>query len=91
VDRNVIDRATIQARVVPGDGKGTRVELVAVLRMGRLFYPGKLDMQATPLEATAWGTLEIGASRPEIKSFRLATESATYGGKKFGVSVCQNP
>jgi hypothetical protein len=90
VDRNVIERASIQARVMPSDGKTTRVELEATLRMGRRFYPGKLDMKATPLEASAWGLLEMDPSKPEIKSFRMATESANYGPKKFGVSV-RNP
>jgi hypothetical protein len=91
VDRNVIERASLQAKVLPGDGKGTRVELVGTLKMGRRFYPGKLDMAATPLEASAWGILEIGAGKPEIKSFRLATESASYGGKKFGASASHGP
>ena len=91
VDRNVIEKATIQAKLHPGDGRWERIELVATLRMGRRFYPGKLDMQATPLEANAWGMLEVNSSKPEIKSFRMATESASWGGKKIGVSVRQAP
>lgn len=85
VDRNVIESATIQAKVVSNGGKKSLVRLEAALKMVRPFYPGHPEHKAVPIEAKAVGYLEIESSR--IVSFRMATESATFGGKKFGVAV----
>jgi hypothetical protein len=85
VDRNVIETASIQAKTVSNGGKKTLVRLDATLKMQRPFYPGHPEHKAVPLEAKAIGYLEIESSK--ITSFRMATESAKFGAKKFGVAV----
>jgi len=88
VDRNVIENATILATVQSTGATKTLVRLDAALKMVRPFYPGHPEHKAVPLEAKAVGYVEIESSR--VVSFRMATESATFGGKKFGVAV-ENP
>jgi hypothetical protein len=88
VDRNAIETATIQASVQSNGGAKTLVRLDATLKMTRPFYPGHPEHKPVPLEAKAVGYMEIVSSK--IASFRMATESATFGAKKFGVAV-ENP
>ena len=88
VDRNVIEKATIQATVQSDGGAKTLIRLDATLKMDRPFYPGHPEHKAVPLEARAVGYVEVVSSK--IVSFRMATEQATFGGKKFGVAV-ENP
>lgn len=85
VDRNVIETASIQGAVVSNGGKRSLIRLDASLKMQRPFYPGHPEHKAVPLEAKAVGYVEIESSR--ILSFRMATESGTFGAKKFGVAV----
>ena len=84
VDRNVIEQASIRASVV----SKSLVRLDATLKMTRPFYPGHPEHKPVPIEAKAVGYVEIDSSK--IVSFRMATEQATFGGKKFGVAV-ENP
>jgi hypothetical protein len=84
IDRNVIETASIRAKVMTGK----LVRLDATLKMQRPFYPGHPEHKAVPLEAKAVGYMEIESSK--ILSFKMATESGTFGGKKFGVAV-ENP
>jgi hypothetical protein len=81
VDRNVIEQASIQASVV----SKSLVRVDATLKMTRPFYPGHPEHKPVPVEAKAVGYLEIESSK--IVSFRMATEQATFGAKKFGVAV----
>lgn len=81
VDRNVIEQASIQASVV----SKSLVRLDATLKMTRPFYPGHPEHKPVPVEAKAVGYVEIDSSK--IVSFRMATEQATFGAKKFGVAV----
>jgi hypothetical protein len=85
VDRNVIEKASIRATVQSDGGAKTLIRLDATLKMDRPFYPGHPEHKAVPLDARAVGYVEIASSK--IVSFRMATEQATFGGKKFGAAV----
>jgi hypothetical protein len=85
VDRNVIEKATIQASVRSESGTKTLIRLDATLKMDRPFYPGHPEHKPVPVEARAVGYVEVASSK--IISFRMATEQATFGGKKFGAAV----
>ena len=81
VDRNVIEKAILQARVI----SSSQIQLEGTLKMSRPFYPGHPEHQAVPVEATAVGY--VGIEGGKIVSFRMATEKATFGKKSFGVAV----
>jgi hypothetical protein len=71
--------------VQPDGGTKTLIRLDATLKMDRPFYPGHPEHKPVPLEARAVGYVEVASSK--IVSFRMATEQATFGGKKFGAAV----
>ena len=81
VDRNVIETATISAKVL----SPTKIQLEATLKMLRPFYPGHPEHKPVPVEATALGFVEVESSR--IKEFKVVTEKATFGGKGFAVAA----
>ncbi len=81
VDRNVIETATIRARVL----SSSQIQLEGTLKMKRPFYPGHPEHQPVPVEATAFGFLEIDGAR--IKGFKMATEKASFGKKGFGAAA----
>jgi hypothetical protein len=81
VDRNVIETATIRAKVL----SSSRIQLEGTLKMQRPFYPGHPEHQAVPVEASALGFLELDGST--IKGFRMATEKASFGKKGFGAAA----
>ncbi len=81
VDRNVIETATLQATLL----SSSQIQLEGTLKMKRPFYPGHPEHQPVAVEATAFGFVEIDGAR--IKAFTMATEQATFGGKKFGAAA----
>ena len=83
IDRNVIEKATISAKAV----SGRTVRLEAVLKMTRPFYPGHPEHKPVSVEATAIGFVEIDPSKSSIRSFRMTTEQARFGGKDISVAV----
>ena len=81
VDRNVIEKATIQATVL----SSSRIQLQASLKMLRPFYPGHPEHKPVPIEASAVGFVDVAGSK--ITGFRMTTEKASFGGKSFAVAV----
>jgi hypothetical protein len=81
VDRNVIETATIRAKVL----SVSQIQLEGTLKMVRPFYPGHPEHKPVPVEATAVGFVEVDGAK--IKSFKMATEKATFGGKGFGAAA----
>jgi len=81
IDRNVVETATIQAKVL----SLSQIRLEGTLKMRRPFYPGHPEHQPVPVEATALGFLEIDGAR--IKGFKMATEKASFGKKGFGAAA----
>jgi hypothetical protein len=81
VDRNVVEQATIHAKVL----SSTRIQLEATLKMARPFYPDHPEHKPVAVEATAVGFVETDGSK--IIGFKMATQKAIFGGKNFGVAV----
>jgi hypothetical protein len=81
VDRNVIETATIRAKVL----SSSQIQLEGTLKMARPFYPGHPEHQPVPVEATVLGLMEVDGAR--IKGFKMATEKASFGKKGFGAAA----
>jgi hypothetical protein len=81
VDRNVIETASIRAKVL----SPSQIQLEGTLRMKRPFYPGHPEHQPIPVEASALGYLELDGAR--IKGFKMATDKASFGKKGFGAAA----
>jgi hypothetical protein len=81
VDRNVIETATIQAKVL----SPSRIQLEGTLKMTRPFYPNHPEHKPVPVVATVLGFVEVDGGK--IRSFKVATEKATFGGKGFGAAA----
>lgn len=82
--KNRIERAEVRAEVVSVEGGVARVRLVGDLRMGHPFYH-KEDGKV--VEAKALGFVEFDARSREVRSLLMVTESATYNGGTFGVTL----
>jgi hypothetical protein len=87
VRKNHIERHELRATVVSTGAGVVRVRLDGALRMQHSFYH-KDDGRV--VEATLVGFLDVEPSSPTIRTFRLVTERATYGGT-FGVAVRSIP
>jgi hypothetical protein len=92
VRKNRIDEQALKATVLAvGDGVA-RARVEGRLRMKHSFYHRDTDEF---VEAPLVGILEFAADGSAVRSFRLVTDRATYGGDKvrqnFGVAVRSEP
>lgn len=87
VTKNRILEQSLTGRVLSVDGNRVVARLDGRLKMRHNFYH-KDD--GNTVEATLAGYIEFTpGERPRIKSLKLATQKATYGGGEFGVAVTQ--
>jgi hypothetical protein len=88
VGTNRLEQHSLRATVVSDRDGVVRVRLDGALRMRHNFYH-KDDGRV--VEATVVGVLDVEPGSMAIRSFRLVTEQATYGGGTFGVAVRSIP
>ncbi len=84
VTKNKFERESLRATVVASDGGVARARIDGGLKMEHWFYhkpDGKF------VEATVVGFVDFDPARKEIRSLRLVTDEATYGGGKFAIGL----
>jgi hypothetical protein len=91
---NRIDQQTLKATVIATDSSVVRARLEGKLKMKHAFYPRRDDNNF--VEATFVGIMEFDVAAKRLRSLRLVTEQATYGGNvnsstPFGVAVRSLP
>jgi hypothetical protein len=84
IAKNEVEQMTMKGTVV-AEG---RVRLDATLRMKHPFYHRKDEAR---VDAVAVGVVDFDPTKPAIRKFRMATETATYNGGTFGVAVKDVP
>jgi hypothetical protein len=84
---NRIDKQSLKATVVSVKDGVIRARLEGSLKMKHTFYPRRDD--ENKVEASVIGYLDFQQDTPKIRSLRLVTDRATYGGasRYFGVAV----
>ncbi len=92
VGKNRIDEQTMKATVLAVRNGVARARVEGRLRMKHTFYHRDTDEF---VQAPLVGILEFAADGSAVRSFRLVTDRATYGGDKarqhFGVAVRSEP
>jgi hypothetical protein len=91
---NRIDQQSLKATVISADSSLVRARLEGKLKMKHAFYPRRDDNNF--VEATFVGIIEFDVTPERLRSLRLVTEHATYGGNPngshpFGVAVHSLP
>jgi hypothetical protein len=84
VAKNKFERQSLRATVVSVRDGVARARLEGEMKMEHWFYhkpDGKF------VEATVVGYLDFNAATKEVRSLRLVTDAATYGGGNFGIGV----
>jgi hypothetical protein len=84
VAKNKFERQSLRATVVSIDNGVARARLEGDMKMEHWFYhkpDGKF------VEATVVGYLDFDTAMKEIRSLRLVTDEATYGGGKFAIAL----
>jgi hypothetical protein len=89
LSKNRIDRQALKATVVSAEGGLVRARVEGSLKMKHTFYPGREDDNF--VEATVAGYLDFEPDKPAVRTLRLVTDRATYGGGKFGVALRSLP
>jgi hypothetical protein len=89
---NRLEGHALRARVLSVEGGVARARVEGRLKMRHPFYHKATDEF---VEADVVGLLEFEPGRPAVRSLRLVTEHATYGGRAgrqlFGVAVRSLP
>ncbi len=88
VKTNAIQEQALTATLLSVNKGVARARLDGLLRMAHWFY-SKQD--GNVIEANLVGYIEFETAGKRIRSLRLATETATYGGGTFGVAVRSVP
>jgi hypothetical protein len=93
VATNRLDDQSLRATVLSVEGGVARARVEGRLKMRHPFYHKDTDEF---VEAAVLGLLEFQTGRPAVRSLRLVTEHATYGGRAaarqpFGVAVRSLP
>lgn len=88
---NRIDEQVLKATVVSIEGGIVRARIDGSLKMKHAFYPGRED--ANVVQATVVGYLDFEPGPQRIRTLRLITDKASYGGesRRFGVAVRSVP
>jgi hypothetical protein len=88
---NRIDKQELKATVVSSENGVVRAELQGSLKMKHTFYPRRDDDRM--VDASLIGYIEFQQDRSRIRSLRLVTDRATYGGsgQHFGAAVKSIP
>jgi len=84
VAKNKFERQSLRATVVSVRDGVARARLEGEIKMEHWFYhkpDGKF------VEATVVGYVDFDPAKKEVRSLRLVTDEATYGGGKFGIAV----
>ena len=89
VSTNRIAEVTLQATAVSVKDGVLRARLDGRLKMKHAFYPHKDDDKM--VDASVVGYLDVDLAKQRIRSLRLVTDKATYGGEKFDVAVRSEP
>jgi hypothetical protein len=91
---NRIEQQSLKASVISADSSVVRARLEGKLKMKHAFYPRREDNNF--VEATFVGIMEYDVTPQRLRSFRLVTDKAIYGGSvngthPFGVAVRSVP
>jgi len=86
---NRIDRHELKATVVSAEDGVVRARIEGSLKMKHTFYPHREDNNV--VEATLVGYLDFDPAKQRIRTLRLVTDPATYGGGTFGVALRSTP
>jgi hypothetical protein len=94
LSENRIDLQMLKATVISIDSSVVRARLEGKLKMKHAFYPRRDDNNF--VEAMFVGIMEFEVSPRRLRSLRLVTEQATYGGNvngshPFGIAVRSLP
>jgi hypothetical protein len=85
VTQNKITDQSLSGRVVSREGSRVLARLDGRLKMRHNFY---YKDDGNTVEATLAGYVEFDAGeRPQVRSLKLATVKASYGGGEFGVAI----
>jgi hypothetical protein len=89
VSQNKILEQSLSGRIVSRDGDRFLAQLDGRLKMRHNFY---YKDDGNTVEATLAGYVEFDAGeRPQIRSLKLVTVKASYGGGEFGVAIRMAP
>lgn len=88
VAKNRFESQSLSASIIESSDRNVRARLEGRLRMRHWFYH-KEDRNV--VEATLAGYLDIDPKTRAVRSLRLVTQSATYGGGHFGVAIRSLP
>jgi len=86
---NRIDQQELTATVVSVEDGVARAKIEGALKMKHTFYPHREDNNV--VEATLVGYLDFDPAKIRIRTLRLVTDPATYGGGTFGVALRSTP
>jgi hypothetical protein len=86
---NRIDQKVLKATVVSIEDGVVRARIEGSLKMKHTFYPHREDNNV--VEATLVGYLDFDPAKMRIRTLRLVTDPATYGGGTFGVALRSTP
>ncbi|MBY0526915.1 MAG: sigma-70 family RNA polymerase sigma factor [Gemmataceae bacterium] len=89
LSKNRIDRQSLRATVVSQRDGIARIRLDGELKMKHTFYQTREDNNV--VDATLLGFLDYDLNAGRIRSLRLVTDQATYGGHDMGVAVRSLP
>ena len=88
---NRIDQQSLKGKVVSVKDGIVHARIDGSLKMKHAFYPGRDDQNF--VSATIVGYVDFDQDKPRIRTLRLVTDHATYGGDSthFGVAVRSMP
>jgi len=86
---NRIDKQELKATVVSMENGVARAKIEGALKMKHTFYPHRADDNV--VEATLVGYVDFEPAKQKVRTLRLVTDPATYGGGTFGVALRSTP
>jgi hypothetical protein len=89
LSKNRIDRQELKATVLSVENGIVRTKIEGSLKMKHTFYPYKEDNNV--VDATLVGYLDYDAAKGRIRTLRVVTDPATYGGGTFAVALRSTP
>jgi hypothetical protein len=86
---NRIDKQELKATVISNGDGVARAKIEGDLKMKHTFYPHREDNNF--VEATLVGYVDFEPATQHVRTLRLVTDPATYGGGTFGAAVRSMP
>jgi len=88
-DKHRLEGHQLKVRVLRADGAGVRIRLEGKVKIKHRFYPGRPDNNVATAALVGYMDLDGGAKK--LRSLRLVTTQATYGGHKYGAAIRSLP